>query len=155
MLFIFPSIAESGFNLNTTLSPVTKPSEGQSATAPKPPPDAPFRPADPPFFVIEGDGRGLFKLEDVDTPPKPVGKWAEPVYPFELKRKGVTGEAVIVFMVTTDGKTKQIQVERASHHGFADAAMVAVKQWRFRPAIKDGKPVNCLMLMPIAFNLEQ
>jgi len=78
---------------------------------------------------------------------------ASPVYPFKLKLNKVSGEAVIAFLVTTKGRTEQVQVVRATHRGFADAAIAAVKQWQFKPAIKDGKTVNCQMTLPIAFNL--
>jgi len=122
----------------------------QSTTSPnKLPNDPMFQPVALQEPVVTGE---YFK--EVDTSPRPIGIRAAPVYPLELKKRGVTGEATIAFVVTMDGKIEQVQVVQATHRGFADAAKAAVKQWRYRPAIKDGKPVNCLMRIPIAFNLE-
>jgi len=93
---------------------------------------------------------------EVDTPPtitRGMEIPASPVYPSELKLNKVSGEAVIAFLVMANGQTDQVQVVRATHRGFADAAIAAVKQWHYKPAIKDGKPVNCRMQTPIGFNI--
>jgi len=95
------------------------------------------------------------KASMADTLPSPIEPQAMPVYPRELKRQGVTGSALVTFMVTTDGKTDQVQIIQASHRVFGEAAVEAVKQWRFTPAVKDGKPVNCLLDLPVTFNLEE
>ena len=102
--------------------------------------------------VFTGD---YFEPKEVDTLPSPAGTGLResPVYPVDFKRRRVTGEAVIAFMVTANGRTEQIQIRRATHRGFGDAAMEAVRQWRFNPATKDGKPVNVVMSLPIAFSL--
>ena len=93
-----------------------------------------------------------FKLLEVDKQPRSAGMRAEPAYPREFERMGISGEATITFLVTADGRTDQVQVIRATHGAFADAAMTAVRQWRFTPATKNGKPVNCLLVIPMAFN---
>ena len=92
-------------------------------------------------------------VADADTKPEIVGTQTPPVYPVAFNRHNVIGEATIAFIVTVDGKTEQVQVVKATHRGFADAAMESVKKWRYTPATKDGKPVNCLMQLPISFDL--
>ena len=82
-------------------------------------------------------------LKDADTLPKPVSQ-AWPVYPSALKNAKVTGRAMIAFIVTVDGRTDQVQIEQATHRGIGDAAAEAIRKWRFTPAMRDGKPVNCM-----------
>jgi outer membrane biosynthesis protein TonB len=36
---------------------------------------------------------------------------------------------------------------------FDDAAIDTVKRYKFKPAVKDGKPVDCIVKLPISFTL--
>ncbi len=96
-----------------------------------------------------------YDIKDTDTKPVPRDTRAAPRYPIEMKRRGISGEAVISFVVMTDGRTDQVKAVRVSHDVFGGAAVEAVKQWSFKPATKDGKPVNCRMTIPIVFNLSR
>jgi protein TonB len=92
-----------------------------------------------------------FSLADVDTRPISKGTPASPVFPKEFRKAGVSGEATVAFIISAEGVPGQIQVTKASHRGFADAAAKCVTKWRFKPAIKDGKPVSCVMERTIVF----
>jgi len=93
----------------------------------------------------------FFSLKDVDTRPASKGTPASPSFPKELKKAGASGQATVAFVVSTEGVPGQIQVIQATHRGFGEAAAKCVNKWRFKPAIKDGKPVNCVMVYPIEF----
>jgi protein TonB len=41
------------------------------------------------------------------------------------------------------------------HPAFSDAAVAAVKQWRFEPARLDGKPVDITVKIPVKFTLQE
>jgi TonB family protein len=97
----------------------------------------------------------VFDLKQLDQAPAPEGPRARPVYPFELKKKRIEGEAIIKFIVDTDGATRNIEISQASHPAFGKAAADAVSQWRFTPGIKNGQPVNTRLQIPISFNLNQ
>ena len=94
-----------------------------------------------------------FSSADVDTKPVSKGTPAKPAYPKELKKAAVSGEATVAFIVSTEGVPGQIQIIKATHRGFGDAVAKCVTKWRFKPAIKDGKPVNCLLVYPIEFEV--
>ncbi|MDF9826932.1 TonB family protein [Ereboglobus sp. PH5-10] len=96
---------------------------------------------------------GTYALKEVDAMPKPRGPRAGPVYPRMLKDDGITGEAVVRFIVNKEGRVTDVRVVKATHELFGDAAKAAVEQWNFSPAKKDGAPVNCYMQIPIMFNL--
>ncbi len=95
----------------------------------------------------------VFNLADLDRPPQTIGIPARPIYPVALREGKISGHAVLHFIVTADGRTANIVVEKATHPDFGEAAAEAVAKWRYRPAIKDGKPVACALIFPIVFNL--
>ncbi len=96
-----------------------------------------------------------YDIKDTDTKPVPLHPRATPQYPHELKMRNISGEAVISFVVTANGRTKQVKAVKATHPGFADSAVACIEQWRFKPATKDGKPVNCRMMIPMVFSLDR
>lgn len=95
----------------------------------------------------------VFNLADLDRPPQTIGIHTRPIYPVALRRSNISGHAVLRFIVTADGRTADIVVEKTTHAEFGEAAAEAVAKWRYRPAIKDGKPVACALIFPIVFNL--
>jgi len=74
-------------------------------------------------------------------------------YPKALRDAGITGEAVISFIVTANGDVKNPFVERSSHREFEAPAVTAVSQWKFDPGMKSGRVVNTRMTVPIVFTL--
>ena len=93
-----------------------------------------------------------FDPAQLDERPRVISS-PVPLYPFELRRANVPGEAVIEFVVGTDGATRAVRVVSATRPEFGDAAVAAVEQWRFKPGRKAGRLVNCRMRVPIRFNL--
>jgi TonB family protein len=97
---------------------------------------------------------GVYDISQVSVPPRPTFQ-ARPQYPFALRRAGATGEGVIVFIVRRDGNVGDAVIFRASDIRFGEAALAAVVQWRFQPAQLRGVPVDCMMMVPIVFTLDQ
>jgi len=89
-----------------------------------------------------------------DTPPRATRQVA-PQYPVELRRAGYSGEAVVWFIVETDGRVSDIQVQDASSVEFGEAARAAISQWRFVPGKKGGEPVRVLGQINMPFTLSQ
>ena len=79
----------------------------------------------------------------------------EPVYPPELKDKRVEGEVHLVFTVLEDGSVADVRIRRMNSPAFAEAAAEAVKQWKFEPGIKDGRPVRTRVRLPMSFGLRR
>lgn len=111
---------------------------------------APPPPAAPPEPTYHGE---VLAITEVDTPPQPVADQVRPVFPAALRRKGVAGSAVLSFVVTPEGVTRDIRLISATQAAFANAAIEAVKQWRYIPAKKGSHAVNCAMEIPVVFNL--
>jgi len=96
---------------------------------------------------------GAYDLSAVDQIPQPRGIRATLVYPAEMKHQGITGEVTLVFIVDTNGNTRDITVVKSTNKAFNKSAIETVKQWKFRPGKKNGRYVNTRMQIPIVFNL--
>lgn len=56
-------------------------------------------------------------------------------------------------VVGTDGLPQQIKVQRSLGMGLDEEAVRTVRQWRFQPATKEGKPVPVTINVQINFRL--
>lgn len=74
------------------------------------------------------------------TPPEVVQR-VEPRFPESLKGRTVMGTPVVIeAVVSAHGSVEKIRVVH-SNPPFDQAVIDAVRQWRYKPAMKDGKPV--------------
>jgi protein TonB len=78
----------------------------------------------------------------------------QPPYPPQLLRTGVEGKAVIKVLIGTDGRVKQVAIVSADDPLFADASeRQALRRWRFKPATRDGVPVETWKEMTVRFEI--
>ena len=64
------------------------------------------------------------------------------VYPPLAKAERIEGAVVVRYGVSVDGRVINARIESAEPAGvFEDAALAAVRSWRYNPALKDGEPV--------------
>jgi protein TonB len=56
-------------------------------------------------------------------------------------------------IVDDQGRPRDIRVVRGLGMGLDAKAIDAVKQWRFQPAMKDGRPVNVQISVEVGFKL--
>ena len=77
-----------------------------------------------------------------------------PHYPMDARRQKQEGTVRLRVVITVDGRVKDISVARSS--GFAsldDAALDAVRRWKFVPGMQAGTPVEAVGFVPIPFRL--
>ncbi|MCF3651349.1 energy transducer TonB [Synoicihabitans lomoniglobus] len=94
----------------------------------------------------------VVNLSDVQVQPKPVFQ-AKPTYPRELRVQGITDRVVVGMVIDRDGYPCRVQALRAEHYAFGEAAVAAVRQWRFSPGENGGSAVNVAMQVVIVFNI--
>ena len=94
----------------------------------------------------------LFSLADLDQRPEPLAT-VNPVYPYEMRRAGVTGAVTVVFTVDTEGNVRDAKILRSTQREFEASALQAVLQWKFKPGKRAGRVVNTRMSLPIEFTL--
>jgi len=93
----------------------------------------------------------VFSLAELDQRPQSVFQ-PSPSYPRELRRVGRRGTVYVVFTVDPRGRVLDPTVQRSTDPAFDEAAMDAVKRWRFEPGTRNGAKVPFRMRVPITFN---
>ena len=89
----------------------------------------------------------------VDQGPRVLRK-VDPKYPEVARRAQKEGVVTLEFTVDVDGKATDIKVAEPKGFGFDEAAIEAIKRWRFTPAKKDGENVPMRVRQRIRFNLD-
>lgn len=75
------------------------------------------------------------------------------VYPEDARRKGIEGEVIVRALIDEEGKQTKTLIEHSDNSLLNDAALNAVKQTKFTPAIQKGKSIKCWVSIPIRFKL--
>jgi TonB family protein len=84
--------------------------------------------------------------------PRPIYT-PDPVYPEEARKKKIHGTVVLSLTIGTDGRPHDTKIEKPLGYGLDEKALEAVRQWRFQPALKDGKPVETQTSVSLEFKL--
>ena len=87
--------------------------------------------------------------------PTPRGIFKAPEWPIEMKRQGITGEVVVLFVVGTKGEVIHATVIESTNRAFNEPSLEAVYKTKFRPGRINGKVVNTRMEIPILFSLTE
>ncbi|MGA2336129.1 MAG: energy transducer TonB [Terriglobales bacterium] len=99
-----------------------------------------------------GTGGGAFHVGGGVSAPKAIYA-PDPEYSEEARKVKHMGTVVLWLIVGPDGKPRDIRVARTLGLGLDEKAMEAVKNWRFEPAYKDGKPVAVQINVEVNFHL--
>jgi len=75
-----------------------------------------------------------------------------PVYPDLAREAGVDGTVMVQALVGKDGKVKDVRVVK-SIPMLDENAKSAVRQWVFKPALSNNKPVAVWVGVPVKFSL--
>lgn len=94
----------------------------------------------------------VFEPKELTKAPKPISQRA-PLYPQDLRRAGIEGVVLLMFVVRPDGTVDNIRVIKSDHQGFNQEAVAAVSKWKFKPGEKNGRPVNARVRVPIPFRI--
>ena len=85
-----------------------------------------------------------------------VLKEVKPDYTEEAKRAHVEGNVVLQIVVTAAGDVTDVKVARSldDTFGLDKQAVAAAKQWKFKPAMKEGKAVAVQVMVELWFTLK-
>jgi protein TonB len=144
-----------------------------NAILPEPPVAIPLTPAGsiepglPPGF---GEPAGLALSAAPAPPPQPPPPQAvraaqlpevprkvadvHPAYPEVARQARVEGTVILEGVIDTTGRVTQLRVLR-SVPLLDQAALEAVRQWRYTPSTYGGRPVSVLMTITVRFTLSQ
>jgi protein TonB len=104
---------------------------------------------------IPNDKPGLIIIErDKPLPLYPVSQ-VYPKYPEDARLKNWEDSLVVRYLIGKDGRVKEVSVlTPPGRKVFQEAAVKAIRNWRFRPMIKDGEAKEVQHELTIYFRLE-
>ena len=104
----------------------------------------------------EGPDEPYYEGTEGLVPPSLLpGTRVLPNYPDAARRAALQGTVILLAVVQADGTIGEIQVLRSPDQrwGFDLKAIEAVKQWRYQPALMNGKPVGAYIQVLIEFTV--
>ena len=82
-------------------------------------------------------------------------KEVKPHYTDSAKARGVQGSVEMAVIVQTDGTVgDEVRVTKSLDPDLDQEAIVALRQWRFKPGTKDDKPVDVEVNIEMTFTLK-
>jgi TonB family protein len=84
--------------------------------------------------------------------PVPLRK-VDPKYPPALISERVAGEVILYAIIRRDGSIDAIQLVRGVDEQLDANSITALSQWKFRPASKQGDPIEVEAIVHIPFRL--
>ena len=79
----------------------------------------------------------------------------QPVYPEALQTAGIEGTVLLEAVISKDGVPDSMVPQNTSvDPAFVNAAMDAVRQWRYSPALLNGEPIELLTTITVDFKLQ-
>jgi TonB family protein len=88
------------------------------------------------------------------TTPAEVQKYQEAVYPEALLKGQQQGNVLLIGRIDREGNVQNLRMISASSQGFVEPALAAVRAWRFKPATRDGKPIDIAANVGVRFRLK-
>lgn len=134
--FAFVACAVLGTTLGAQSSALSNDLRGQSATATASDGKSPAR-------TVDAGPEDSKSLEPIEHPLE---------YPTEAKEKGIQGKVVLKVSISEAGIVESAEGVNGDPI-LTKAAIAAVKQWKFKPFIKNGKAVRVLTNLPVNFAL--
>jgi periplasmic protein TonB len=99
-------------------------------------------------------GEGLGEGTGGSTGPR-GGYQVKPRYPDAARRRGLEGTVLLRARVTAQGRVDDVHVENSAGHPELDqAAIEALRRWRFEPARRGREPVAAWVVVPFQFKLQ-
>ncbi len=92
----------------------------------------------------------LYHVGESVTAPTVVSR-VEPDRTAEAIRNNISGFVVVVCEISKEGQAGNIKIAVPLGFGLDEAAIAAVRQWRFSPAMKDGQAVVVTATLEIPF----
>lgn len=90
----------------------------------------------------------------VITPPS-LAEFVEATYPPEARAAGLTATVEVVVTIAADGSVAEATVPTPVGNGFDEAAVEAVRRFRFEPARRDGNPIPSRIRYRYVFEIRE
>jgi len=99
--------------------------------------------------------QGLFSTSELDQPLQALVRLPAS-YPIRARRLGIEGWVKVEFIVTREGRVRDIKVVEAEPKGVFESSVTrSVSQYRFKPGTVDGNTVEVRVVTTIRFKMEE
>jgi TonB family protein len=85
--------------------------------------------------------------------PKKI-RSVEPVYPESARLNRDSGIVILESQINTNGCVTAMRILKPLTPELTSAALISLSQWRFTPALSDGKPVDVIYNLTVNFKLK-
>jgi periplasmic protein TonB len=99
-----------------------------------------------------GIGGGIYRAGNGVSKPELIHK-VEPEYSEEARKAKFQGVVILYIVVDQNGNAVNPKVMKSLGLGLDEKAIEAVRQWKFKPGYKDGKPVAVAATVEVNFRL--
>ena len=113
--------------------------------------DAVFGIPEGPPPAVDGDGPIMVGGE-VKAPEKLVAP--QPQYTEIARKARIQGVVIVQAIIDREGNVTNVKVLKGLPMGLEEAAVEAIKQWKFKPATLNGKPVTVYFNLTVNFKLQ-
>jgi protein TonB len=97
-------------------------------------------------------GGGVYQVGGAVRPP--IATYTpDPEFSEEARKAKFSGNVVVTLIVDANGKPRNVHVLRGVGMGLDQKAVEAVQQYKFKPALKDGKPVAVYLNIDVSFQI--
>ncbi len=100
-----------------------------------------------------GSGGGAYRPGGYDVEPRLVFEPDAPPYPDAARERRITGEVMLQVLVKVDGSTEVLGVIKSGCRVCVETARRHALQYRWKPALKDGRPVEAIGVITVTFGL--
>jgi TonB family protein len=109
--------------------------------------EPPPQPAPPPSVP---DASGTYKAGGPVSAPVLISS-VEPEFPDAGRKANLDGRVVVSLIVDVTGRPNSVHVDKPIGHGFDEAAVAAVAQYKFKPAFNNGVAVPVRLTVEVYF----
>ena len=103
-------------------------------------------------FTRGSHREGVFQTGEITDLPMILFK-VDPQYSEEARKAQYQGTVVLEAIIRSDGTIEILRVVRSLDFGLDENAIQALKQWKFRPGMRNGQPVDVVLNIEVNFNL--
>ena len=88
-----------------------------------------------------------------DVHPPVLLERIEPDYPEAARKAGIQGVVILQAVIATSGWIEELRLTKSVFPALDEAALRAVRRWRYRPATLNGRAVRVLLSVTAEFRL--
>ncbi len=100
-----------------------------------------------------GMGRWPMKVGGGVLPPQKIYT-PQPLYTEEARLARIQGVVILEAIIDEKGTVQQVKVLKGLPEGLSESAVKTAKEWTFKPATLDGRPVPVYFNLTVRFSLQ-